>query len=205
MNSVVYLKALSDPSITPCLVLVDMQKEYLAGQRLMAMPEARSALANCRSALHHARSMGFPVAHVRQISRSSYFNPTTEFSGWIEDFQPHGADMIFDRNLPSCYANKQFADFMESCGGHFIIAGFAGETACLSTAVDAYHRSHVFTYLADASASHRLGKFSAASVHERIAGVIGVYGRVLDTDTWIADTSDVTVISQDVADVDHKR
>jgi nicotinamidase-related amidase len=205
MSSIVYLRALSDPSITPCLVLVDMQKEYLAGQRLMAMPEARAALKHCRAALYHARSIGLPIAHVRQISRSSYFNPITEFYGWIDGFQPVGADMIFDRNLPSCYANKQFSDLMDSSGGHFIIAGFAGETACLSTAIDAYHRNHHFTFLADASASHRLGRFSATAVHETISEVIGTYGRVLDTNTWISDTSDVTVVSRDHVDVEHER
>jgi nicotinamidase-related amidase len=202
MSAVVYLKAMTDPSITPCLVLIDMQKEYVTEQRLMAMPEAKAALANCRAVLHHARSTGFPIAHVRQLSRSPFFNPTTEFSGWIEDFQPIGADMVFDRNLPSCYTNKQFADLMDSCGGHFIIAGFAGETACLSTAIDAYHRHHHFTFLADASASHRLGKFSATSVHDMITAIIGAYGRILDTDTWISDTSDLAFISQDNVDAE---
>lgn len=208
MSSIVYLKALSDPSIAPCLVLIDMQKEYVAGQRLMAMPNARAALTKCSNALHHARSMGFPVAHVRQISRSSYFNPATEFSGWIDGFQPVGADMIFDRSLPSCYTNRQFADLMDSCGGHFVIAGFAGETACLSTAIDAYHRSHRFTFLADASASHHLGKLSAESVHETTTAIIAVYGRVIDTDSWVSDTSDTSdlaIVPRDSVDVEHDR
>ena len=205
MNSVVYLRALSDPSIAPCLVLVDMQKEYVAGQRLMAMPHARAALGKCSGALAHARSMGFPIAHVRQLSRSSYFNPATEFSGWIDGFQPVGADMIFDRSLPSCYSNRQFADLMDSCGGHFIIAGFAGETACLSTAIDAYHRGHHFTFLADASASHRLGKFSAEAAHEMTTAIIAVYGRVIDTDSWISDTSDLGIVPRGNVDAEHGR
>ncbi len=200
MNSVIYLKALTDPSVAPCFVLIDMQKEYLADPRLMAMPEARASLAKCSSALHHARSMGFPVAYLRQISRSPFFNRATNFSEWINGFEPIRTDMIFERDKPSCYSNDLFAELMDSCGGHFVIAGFAGETACPPTAIGAYHRNHCFTYLADASASHRLGGFSAVTVQQAVTEIIGVYGRVLDTDTWIAETSDVAVMPRSEAD-----
>ena len=164
MNQIVYLRAMNDPSLAPCVVFVDLQKEHIAVPRLMTVPEAAEPLSRCRSVLCHARAMGFPVAHVRQVSRAPYFNPATDFSDWISGFEPFGTDMVFDRNKPSCYSNGQFAELMESCGGHFVIAGFAGETACLSTAIDAYHRNHRFTYLHDASASHRLGSIAAAKV-----------------------------------------
>src|SRR5437899_9932351 len=146
--------ALSDASVAPCLVLVDMQQEYVTGSRLMALPDAGPALANCRAALDHARSRGFPVAFLRQFSRSAYFNRAMSFSGWIAGFEPTGADMVFDRENPSCYSSPPFDHFMDGCGGHFALAGFAGETACLSTAIDAFHRKHRFPSLAHASASH---------------------------------------------------
>jgi nicotinamidase-related amidase len=160
----------------------------------MVVPDAGAALDKCQMALYHARAMGFPVAHFRQTSRSSYFNPVTIFSGWIKGFEPTGAEMIFDREQPSCYSNKQFAQLMESCGGHFVIAGFAGETACLSTVIDAYHRKHRFTYLSDASASHGLGNLLPSAVQEAISEIVGVYGEVLDTLSWINATSDVAAI-----------
>jgi nicotinamidase-related amidase len=195
MSRVIYLRALADPSIAPCLAFVDLQQEYVAGSRLMAMPEANAALDQCRLALHHARVMGFPVAHFRQVRRSPFFNPATAFSGWIKGFEPTGADMIFERDQPSCYSNKSFSDLMESCGGHFVLAGFAGETACLSTVIDAYHRNHRFTYLSDASASHGLGRFPARTVQDAVAEIVGVYGDVLDTSSWIKATSEVAAAS----------
>jgi nicotinamidase-related amidase len=185
MSSVVYLRAMADPSAAPCLVLIDVQREYVAGSRLMTVPGAQAALVNCRAALSHARSMGFPVAFLRQVSRSAFFNPITAFSGWIDGFEPTRADMVFERSKPSGYSNALFAELMEGCGGHFVLAGFAGETACLSTAVDAHHHNHRFTYLADASASHPLGELSAGQVHNVIAKTVGVYGDVLDTESWI--------------------
>lgn len=184
MNEVIYLRALTDSSVAPCLVLVDMQQEYVAGSRLMALPHAAPALENCRAALDHARSKGFPVAFIRQFSRSAYFNPATAFSGWINGFEPTGFDMVFERESPSCYSSSLFAQFMESCGGHFALAGFAGETACLSTAIDAFHRKHRFFYLADASASHGLGDMSAADVQKAVTSIVGVYGEIVATRDW---------------------
>jgi nicotinamidase-related amidase len=188
MNEVIYLRALQDSSLAPCLVLVDMQQEYIAGSRLMALPHAAAALENCRAALNHARSKGFPVAFIRQFSRSAYFNPATAFSNWIGGFEPTGADMVFERENPSCYSSSLFAQFMEGCGGHFAFAGFAGETACLSTAIDAFHRKHRFSYLADASASHGLGDLSATDVHKAVTGIVGVYGEIVTTQEWMEES-----------------
>ncbi len=185
MNEVIYLRALSDSSVAPCLVLIDMQQEYVADSRLMALPDAAAALENCRAALDHARSRGFPVAFIRQFSRSAYFNRATSFSGWISGFEPTGADMVFERENPSCYSSPLFAQFMEGCKGHFALAGFAGETACLSTAIDAFHRKHRFSYLADASASHGLGELSAADVQKAVTKIVGVYGEIVTTRDWM--------------------
>jgi nicotinamidase-related amidase len=185
MNEVIYLRALQDSSVAPCLVLVDMQQEYIAASRLMSLPHAAAALENCRAALNHARSKGFPVAFIRQFSRSAYFNPAMAFSSWINGFEPTGGDMVFERESPSCYSSALFAQFMEGCGGHFALAGFAGETACLSTAIDAFHRKHRFSYLADASASHGLGDLSAADVQKAVTGIVGVYGDIVTTREWM--------------------
>jgi nicotinamidase-related amidase len=189
MSSVIDLRAYVNPSVIPTLVLVDLQREYIASPRVLAIPEAKSALANCRAALAHARAMGFPVAYVRWINRSSLFNAATPFSRWIEGFEPHGVDMIFERNRPSCYASADFAEVMGGGGGNFVLAGFAGEAACLATVIDAFHRGHEVTYLADASASHALEDTGADDVHRVVSSIVGLYGSVSATRAWIADTS----------------
>ena len=191
MSEVIYLKALANPAVAPCLVLIDLQREYVTKPRLMAVPGAAAALDHCRAALAHARARGFPVAHCRQISKSSFFNKSSKFSAWIEGFEPTAAEMVFDHEQPSCYSNKQFSSIMEDCGGHYVMAGFAGETACLSTIVDAYHRGHQVTYLADASASHDLGNITGQTVQETITEIIRVYGEVLETESWVQGTSRV--------------
>ena len=189
MTSVIDLRAYVNPSVVPTLVLVDLQQEYIAAPRVLALEDTQSALANCRAALGHARAMGLPIAFVRWIDRTPLFNKATRFSRWIESFEPHGVDMVFERNRPSCYASADFAEVMSSGGGHFVLAGFAGEAACLATAIDAFHRGHTVTYLADASASHALHDVAANDVHRVVSSVAGLYGEVLTTRGWISRTA----------------
>src|SRR5436305_3165211 len=189
MSSVVDIRAYVNPSVIQTLVLVDLQQEYIASPRVLALENTRGALANCRAALAHARAMGLPVAFVRWIDRTALFNKATRFSRWIEGFEPHGVDMIFERNRPSCYASNDFAEVMSSGGGSFVLAGFAGEAACLATAIDAFHRGPTVTYLTDASRSHALDDIGANEAHRVVSSVASLYGDVITTRTWIARTS----------------
>ena len=189
MSSVIDLRAYVNPSVVQTLVLLDLQQEYTASPRVLALENTKGALANCRAALNHARAMGLPVAYVRWIDRTPLFNKATRFSRWIEGFEPHGVDMIFERNRPSCYANAEFAEVMGAGGGSFVLAGFAGEAACLATAIDAFHRGHTVTFLTDASASHALDGVTANEVHRVVSGIAGLYGAAITTSTWIARTS----------------
>jgi nicotinamidase-related amidase len=189
MSSVIDLRAYVNPSVVQTLVMVDLQQEYIASPRVLALENTKGALANCRAALAHARAMGLPIAFVRWIGRTALFNKATRFSRWIEGFEPHGVDMIFERNRPSCYASADFAEVMGEGGGNFVLAGFAGEAACLATAIDAFHRGHSITFLADASASHALDDVAANDVHRVVANVAALYGEVATTRSWIARTA----------------
>ena len=97
--------------------------------------------------------------------------------------------MIFDRSQPSCYSSKDFVEVIANSGGNFVIAGFAGEVACLSTAIEAFHRGHNLAFVADASASHALDGISACDVHDVITRLISLYGAVTTTRSWIKSTS----------------
>lgn len=186
MNTIVDFRSYTTARGVPTLVLVDMQKEYLAAPRLMAIPEIAEALGNCRKLLDHARETGLPVAFVRWLDRSGpFFNQATPFAGWIDGFEPQRNEMIFDRKRPSCYSSEGFAQFMDHGGKDVVLAGFAGESACLSTMVDAFHRGHHLTYVADASASHRLVEMTADEVHTAITRIANLYGDVVKAETWI--------------------
>jgi len=185
--NVVNLRSYSNVSLIPTLVLLDMQQEYVASPRLYSLPDAELALENCRLALMHARRVGLPVAFLRMVDRSPFFNPALSYSNWIDGFEPLTSEMVFERSKPSCYANLEFAHAMTEGGGHFVLAGFSGEAGCLATAVEAFHRGHRVTYLTDASASHGLNRIAASSVHKTVVELIGLYGEVTTTRDWISD------------------
>jgi nicotinamidase-related amidase len=189
MKNVVNLRSYANVSLVPTLVLLDMQQEYVASPRLFSIPQAEAALENCRFALAHARRMGFPVAFLRMVERSARFNPVLSYSRWIPGFEPMTSEMVFERSMPSCYANREFAHAMTEGGGHFVLAGFSGEAGCLATAIEAFHRDHRVTFLSDASASLGLNRIPAASVHETVIELIGLYAEVTTTRDWIAEQS----------------
>src|SRR5208283_4107475 len=108
-------------------------------------------------------------------ANSPFFNAATRFFGWIKGFEPQNTDMIFDRCQPSCYSSKDFVEVIANSGGNLVIAGFAGEVACPSTAIEAFHRGHNLVFVADASASHPLDSIPACDVHDVITRLISLY------------------------------
>ncbi len=137
-----------------------MQQEYLAKPRLLAISEIDRALDNCRKVLDHSRRVGLPYRN----------------------------EMVFERSSPSCYSCEPFTALVNQSRGGIVLAGFAGEAACLSTLIDAFHRNHKVTYLCDASASHALDDVSADEIHRAVSKISGLYGEVYETTDWITST-----------------
>jgi isochorismate hydrolase len=95
--------------------------------------------------------------------------------------------MVFERSSPSCYS-CEFAALMNQSRCGIVLAGFAGESACLSTLIDAFNRNHRVTYLCDASASHALEDVPADEIHRAVSKISGLYGEVYETTDWITST-----------------
>jgi nicotinamidase-related amidase len=196
-GNVVNLRPFVDPLTVPTVVMVDLQQEYVAAPRRMAVPDASAALAQCSRVLVHARAMGFPVAFMKRVTHAPFFNAATRFSQWIDGFCPLPTEMVFERELPSCYASSDFACVMnEGAGVNIVLAGFAGESACLSTVIDAYHRGHRVTFLSDASASHALDAVAACNVHSLLSKVLSLYATVATTAEWIEATGQWPILSE---------
>jgi len=98
VTSVVSLRTFANSSSVPIVVFVDMQQEYLAKPRLLAISEIDRALDNCRKVLDHSRKIGLPVAFIRLLNESAFFNRATPFARWIEGFEPYRNEMVFERN-----------------------------------------------------------------------------------------------------------
>jgi len=185
MSAVIDIKEFRAQRSSSTLVLVDMHHE--GARRFESFNTG--AIANCRAALKHARSCGFQVAFTRRIKLPESLWAAPAYPAWIEGFEPTRADMIFDREMPSCYANENFAEMVDRIGGIYVIAGLFGEGACLSTAIDAFHRDHRITFLADASASRACWDVPADTMHRAVSGIISNYAHVGGTKPWIHATS----------------
>ena len=187
MNAVIDLRTYLGGPSGKLLVMVDLQMrtcEELA--RDPACDIARS-LDNCMSAIRHARASGVPIAFTRHSTEAGSIESSAH-SAWIAGFEPKRTDMVFERQRPSCYANRLFED-IASRTGSFAIAGLVAEEACLATVIDAAHRGHHVTFLSDASVSRgRLGA-DARSAHVVTTKAMELFADVRATRHWLIATS----------------
>lgn len=181
MTPVIDFLEFKSQTVMPTLVLVGLHQQ--AEGNPADMPAHAQALANCRDALDHARACRFPVAHVRDVAARKA-SEMHRYPRWVPGFEPARSDMVFDLLQPSCYSNSEFVRTMDYSKGNFIIAGLYAETICLSTAIDAHHRSHGFIYISDASACRNTGNLPDAVFHEAVSQVISRYGQVTKSSKW---------------------
>lgn len=180
MAAVIDFLEFKSQSLTPTLVLVGLH-QYPGGDT-----DFRSygdKLANCREILRQAKSHNIPVAHVRSITPKCA-SDRLRYPPWIAGFEPVRSDMVFDLLQPSCYSNAEFSRTMDYSNGNFAIAGLFGETTCLSTAIDAHHRRHSFTYIADATVCRGGGHISAHDFHDSVSQIMSLYGTVTNGRKW---------------------
>ena len=190
MNSVVNFRDFKERGHSvPTLVLVDLHHELLGGAQTLENTISPDVIANCRTALRHARARGIPVAFTRQVAPSASMLDSPIYPRWIEGFEPKRRDMVFDRQRPSCYASAEFRDMADDIAGNYVVAGQFGELSCLSTAIDALHRDHRPMFLTDALVSCCHEDPSAGTMLRALARILSLYAEVTRTQPWIIATS----------------
>jgi nicotinamidase-related amidase len=190
MSAVIELRAYLGEPRSRLLVLVDLQIRNYEELARDPLCDLAGCLENCMAAIQHARAQGLPIAFTRQGEEQRPSERSAQ-SAWIPGFEPKRSDMVFERERPSCYANRLF-DNIVSQSGSFALAGLMADEACLATAIDAAHRGHHVTFLGDASVSRgRLGA-DARSVHAVTAKAMELFADVRATRRWVIATSQST-------------
>jgi nicotinamidase-related amidase len=185
MGAVTRLIDFRDRFGTPTLVLVDLHAESCSSG--VAEPDRdhlAATLEACRKVLACARRRNMPIAFVRHMPPLPSFLSTNACPAWIRGIEPGRSDMVFERAQPSCYASSEFAQMAARSSG-LVLAGLFGETACLSTLIDGYHRNHHFTYLTDASCSRGRDDVAAADMHRSVTALASVYAKPLSARLWM--------------------
>lgn len=187
MSKVIDLKSYVGASASRLLVMVDLQEDNWQRLAREGVCGLDRVLDNCRAAIQHAREAGIPIAFTRPGEAIGLFERRAQ-SPWIPGLEPKRADMVFERQQPSCYGNALFNDVVSRIGS-FAIGGLSAEEICLATAIDAGHRDHRVTFLGDASASHPRPHADACAVHGVTTSAIELFADVATTSHWLVATA----------------
>ncbi|MGL4285796.1 MAG: cysteine hydrolase family protein [Phreatobacter sp.] len=181
-RAVIDLNRYRGHDVEPLLLLVDLQQEFVAEGRLLQIQSVAPALENCRRLLDHARACKWSIAHARWMQRGPYFNEAMPYSGWIDGFEPHGSEMVFNKTGPSCYSAPNFAEMMATgISDNTIIAGLTGAVSCLATVVEGASNNHRYTFVTDASASHACETADEYSAHDQACFIASHHVRTTTT------------------------
>lgn len=173
---------------TPILVLIDIQREYVTQGRPFCLAGIEPSLENCRRVLDHARAQAWPIAHVRHLGATHLFNEATDWSLFVEGFEPHAGEMIFTKRKLSCFSDEAFAKMMETARENPVyVVGYNAQMCCLSTVIDAFHRGMKLKFVRDASWARATARGTESEVYPWIADTIGIYAEMVETAQVLAD------------------
>jgi nicotinamidase-related amidase len=161
----------------PVLVLLDMQKQHLAGSPQHVVGNAASVVDGCQKLLAVARTTGIPVAHTKRLEGDTFFNPESPLTDWVAECRPIPHEMLYEHTAPSIYSVQSFARFFEHIQSPLIVlAGFGASYTGLATAIDGFSRGHRIWFVGDASGSGG----GAAIDHRPVCTIIGQFADIID-------------------------
>lgn len=154
-----------------CLVIIDMQNEYLDGP--IALPEARPAITRAQALLEKARAAGSSIIHVAHKGRAdSLFDRDGERGQIVVELTPAGDEAVVEKALPNAFAGTDLAAQISATGHKdLIIVGFMTHMCVSSTARAALDLGFRVTIDAQACATRDLpdgkgGRVDAATLND---------------------------------------
>ncbi len=180
---------------TPALLLVDLQR-CMAEPRPVARnnPDAEAHLA---ALLAHWRARGWPLVHIRHISRdpASGFAPGQPGVVFQAAFEPLPHEQVLEKNVPDAFVSGALERWLRIRGlDRLVIAGVISENSLEATARSAGNLGFIAQVPEDACFTFAKADFrgrprSAEEVHDMaMANLHGEYAEVLSTravlDRW---------------------
>lgn len=165
------------------LVLVDVQKEYVAKGRPFYLETIGPSLENLRKLLAHGRQHGWTIIHVRHEQNDDCFGYESPFSAPIEGFEPQAGEYSLVKSNFSCFSSPEFQSLIDKRRHEeIIVGGYGASMCCLSTMIDAHHRGHDFTFVRDATCARRTARFGEQDIKERVVDLMVAFGNVVNTE-----------------------
>jgi nicotinamidase-related amidase len=154
-----------------CLVLIDLQYEYLAGP--IALPDARRAIANAARLLARARAAGTSIFHIAHKGRpGGLFDRAAERGAIVTELAPLPGEPVIEKSLPNAFAGTDLqVRLAAALRKEIIVAGFMTHMCISSTARAGLDLGYRITVDANSCATRDLpdgrgGSIPAATIHE---------------------------------------
>ena len=171
------LLQLSGADLTParigeaCLVLIDLQNEYLQG--LVEVPGAGAAITAAAQLLKSARRSGSPVFHIAHAGRpGGLFDRAAPRGQIVAELTPVPNEPVVEKSLPNAFAGTNLNELLSATGRkNLILAGFMTHMCVSSTARVAVDLGYRVTVAASACGTRALpdgrgGVVAAAMIHD---------------------------------------
>lgn len=172
----------SNATTSPTLVLIDVQKEYVTPGRPFFLSDIGPSLQNCRLLLASARRNGLRILHIQHLGDGPVFNRNAPESGFVDGFEPQGAEFHLTKAKLPCYSNPQFATLLDhKASGPIFVAGYGSTMCCLATIAAAPLFGHRLTFIHDASWARAAGGLSEAEQHRNAAALLAAHGGLSTT------------------------
>ncbi|MGY4480473.1 cysteine hydrolase family protein [Bradyrhizobium sp. USDA 3364] len=153
-----------------CLVLIDIQNEYLAGP--LALPDAGPAIARATALLNRARESGTKIIHIaHKGAPGSLFDRSAERGAIVAPLTPRPGEIVIEKQLPNAFAGTELNAQLAATGRkELVLAGFMTHMCVSSTARAALDLGFRTTIDADSCATRDLpdgtgGTIAAKLIH----------------------------------------
>ncbi|QOZ26937.1 cysteine hydrolase family protein [Bradyrhizobium sp. CCBAU 51753] len=177
MSSAKTLFQLAGADLTPprlgdaCLVLIDIQNEYLAGP--LALPDANAAIARATALLARARESGAAIFHIAHRGKpGSLFDRGADRGAIVAPLAPRAGEAVIEKELPNAFAGTDLKVQLDATGRkELVLAGFMTHMCVSSTARAALDLGFRTTVDAESCATRDLpdglgGTLAARTIHE---------------------------------------
>lgn len=171
----------------PVLILVDVQKEYVAEGRPFCLETIKESLDNCQKLLQHARKNSWKVIHLRHEQNAECFARGSQFSEFIDGFEPIDGEISLIKSDFSCFTASEFTALMDKYRHEdIVLAGYGATMCCLSTLVDAHHRGLEFYFVKDATCAKRTPNFGEQDMKKHVLEILTAFSTLVTTEQVLA-------------------
>lgn len=187
MSAATTLFQLAGADLTPakvrdaCLVLIDLQNEYLSGP--IAVSDAHAAIVNAARLLSAARMSGAPVFHIAHKGRpGGLFDRAAKRGQIVTALSPLPTEQVIEKTLPNSFAGTILQECLAATGRkNIILAGFMTHNCVSSTARAALDLGYRVTIDAQSCSTRDLpdgrgGVVPARTVHDM--ALVGLSDRI---------------------------